>query len=64
MMKDPLNTEYFRAEAALMREFAEEAVDEEVAEAFRWLAARFEAKARRVEVGVVALTGHASPNGQ
>lgn len=49
-MSDLPTTEYLLAEAAQLREYAEETVYEDVAEALRWLAARFEAKARGVEV--------------
>ncbi|HEV2187428.1 MAG TPA: hypothetical protein VGR70_09475 [Stellaceae bacterium] len=42
----------FRAEAKQLKEFAEEATDPEIAEMYRRLAARFEEKARIVEINV------------
>ena len=42
----------FRAEAEQLKEFAEEATAPEIAEMYRRLAARFEQKARIVEIDV------------
>jgi hypothetical protein len=44
-MSDFPTTDYFRAEAEQLRQFAEEATDPEIAEMYRRLACRFEAKA-------------------
>jgi hypothetical protein len=48
-MHDFPTADYFLAEAAQLREYAEQAVDPEVAESYRRLASRFEAKARSAE---------------
>jgi hypothetical protein len=49
-MSDFKMDNYFRAEAEQLKQFAEEAIDPEIAEMYRRLAARFEEKARSVEI--------------
>lgn len=49
-MSDFRRDNFFRAEAEQMKQFAEEATDPEIAAMYRRLAARFEEKARSVEV--------------
>ena len=49
-MMDFRTADCFRAEAEQLREFANQADDPEIAEKYRQLASRFEAKARSVEL--------------